>query len=130
MERLSLIFMTMMQTRKQEDDQQEKTKWETRNVTCCLHEVLRQHGQFNEWNVTGYLKTYLMEAAIHKQSEILIVKEFIVLVKQELRASVAEIVTTSEGWNDFDSKMKEKFQAKERLRSGDPDKISRLDERL
>jgi hypothetical protein len=119
MEKMTQIFMSLMEANAQRDAPEIQKKEEANIFTKCLHIVLTKQGQADRRKATKYLKRYWMEVTIHKLSAKVAVNEFITLVEPELKDLITRFATeANEDLKTFELKVKKKF------RFEDPDRVT------
>ncbi len=106
---ISMIVIRTMEALKRQEEERDRIRGQSNQMTKCLRAVMDQQGEFEGKDVTKYLKIYRREVKLHDLNEITAIAKFSTLVELEVKGVVEKLIDGSDSWEEFSRRMKEEF---------------------
>jgi hypothetical protein len=106
---ISMIVIRTMEALKRQEEERDRIRGQSSQMTKCLRAVMDQQGEFDGKDVTKYLKVYWREVKLHDLKEGLAISKFVTLVELEIKGIVDKLIEGATSWEEFSRRMKEEF---------------------
>ena len=108
-EEISLIVVRTLKAMKDQEEERDRKRGQSNQMTKCLRAVMDQQGEFDGKDVTKYLKIYWREVKLHDLSKGVAITKFSTLVELEIKGIVEKLIEGANSWEEFSRRMKEEF---------------------
>ena len=108
-EEISMIVMRTMKAMREQEEERDRKRGQSNQMTKCLRAVMDQQGEFDGKDVTKYLKIYWREVKLHDLNERIAITKFSTLVELEVKSVVEKLIEGAYLWEEFSRRMKEEF---------------------
>jgi hypothetical protein len=106
---ISMIVIRTMEALKRQEEERDRIRGQSNQMTKCLRAVMDQQGEFDGKDVTKYLKVYWREVKLHDLKEGIAISKFATLVELEIKGIVDKLIEGVTSWEEFSRRMKEEF---------------------
>jgi hypothetical protein len=108
-EEISLIVMRTLKAMKEQEEERDRKRGQSNQMTKYLRAMIDQQREFDEKDITKYLKIYWREIKLHDLSEGVAITKFSTLVELQIKEIVKKLIEGANLWEEFSRQIKEEF---------------------